>query len=86
MNWGRCWRSSRVSLNPGEVARDFTQLSDRELEVLRLTADGLQIQQVADQLYLADRTAAHHLGAARRKLGARTNAQAVAIAVRTGIL
>ncbi|KAA2312572.1 hypothetical protein DL237_17010 [Pseudooceanicola sediminis] len=75
-----------TSLSFGELSRHHYKLSDREYDVLSLLAEGLQVQQIADHLTLADRTAAHHLSAMRSKLGARSNAQAVAIAIKMQVL
>lgn len=75
-----------TSLSFGELSRHHYKLSNREYDVLSLLAEGLQVQQIADHLTLADRTAAHHLAAMRVKLGARSNAQAVAIAMKMQVL
>ncbi|WP_269147102.1 helix-turn-helix transcriptional regulator [Rhodospirillum rubrum] len=61
-------------------------LTNRERESLIWSARGCQVGEVADRLGVADRTAEHHLGAARRKLMARTTAQAVARALAMGLL
>ncbi|MBT9386653.1 LuxR family transcriptional regulator [Pseudooceanicola sp. CBS1P-1] len=76
----------RNSLDPSDVARDYYDLSLRERDVLGLTADGMQVQQIADNLGIADRTVAHHLGQARQKLFARTTSHAIAIALRAGLI
>lgn len=69
-------------LDIGEVSRRHYQLTPREFDVLKLVAEGFQVQQIADHLKLADRTTAHHLACLRHKLDARSNAHAVAIAMR----
>ena len=51
-------------------------LSDREVEVLSLTADGLTNRQIAERLYLSPHTVARHLANARTKLGASNRAEA----------
>ena len=60
-------------------------LTQRELEVLALVADGLRNAEIAARLVLSDRTVAHHVGAILRKLGVRTRTQASAEAVRLGL-
>ncbi|CCG07301.1 LuxR family transcriptional regulator [Pararhodospirillum photometricum] len=62
------------------------QLSERERECLLWAARGCQVGEVADCLGVADRTVEHHLGSARRRLAARTTAQAVARAMGLGLL
>jgi len=60
-------------------------LTPRELEVLNLLADGLQNSDIADRLFLAEKTVAHHVSAILRKLGVSNRTQAVAEATRLGI-
>ena len=56
----------------------------REYEVLTLIADGLENQQVADELIVSVETVRTHVRNAMNKLGARTRAQAIAVAMRDG--
>jgi DNA-binding NarL/FixJ family response regulator len=59
--------------------RDFGDLSPRQLTVLRLLAQGLERKAIAEQMDIGEETVKTHLAEVRRKLGARTSAQAVAI-------
>lgn len=61
-------------------------LSDRERQVLRLLADGHTVRAIARKLDVDERTIGRRRAGALAKLGARSSAQAVAIAYRTGIL
>jgi DNA-binding CsgD family transcriptional regulator len=61
------------------------QLTARELEVLALVAEGLGNREIAERLFLWERTVAHHVSAILRKLGVRTRAQAGVRAVRLGL-
>jgi DNA-binding CsgD family transcriptional regulator len=61
-------------------------LTARESEILRLVAAGLRNREIADRLYLSPRTVEHHVAAVLRKLGSRTRGEAVALAVRDGLL
>lgn len=58
---------------------DFDELSPKQLTALRLLAQGLERKQIADQMGIGEETVKTHLSEVRRKLGARTSAQAVAI-------
>jgi predicted ATPase/DNA-binding CsgD family transcriptional regulator len=61
-------------------------LSERELEVLRLVAEGFSDGEIAQKLFIAERTARFHVTSMRKKLRASTRAHAVAIAAQSGIL
>ena len=54
-------------------------LSEREIEVLSLTADGLTNKQIAEKLFLSPHTIARHLANARGKLGASNRAEAAVL-------
>ena len=60
--------------------------SAREREVLELLADGRTDGQIADLLELSPATVQTHVRNAKSKLGARTRAQAVAIALQRGMI
>jgi DNA-binding NarL/FixJ family response regulator len=58
---------------------DFDELSPKQLTALRLLAQGLERREIAAQMGIGEETVKTHLADVRRKLGARTSAQAVAI-------
>jgi DNA-binding NarL/FixJ family response regulator len=60
-------------------SRDFDELSPKQLTALRLLAQGLERKAIAEQMGIGEETVKTHLAEVRRKLGARTSAQAVAI-------
>ena len=53
-------------------------LSDREIEVLRLMADGLKYKEIAEKLVISLNTIRHHTRNIYGKLGVSSRAQAVA--------
>jgi two-component system nitrate/nitrite response regulator NarL len=62
------------------------QLSDRELEVLRLVASGCGNREISLGLFISEATVKAHLRSMLEKLHVRNRAQAVAIATAKGIL
>ena len=69
---------------PEPPTRGYDPLTRREAEVLRLIADGLTDREIAGRLVISPATARTHARNLIGKLGARTRAQAVAIAIRHG--
>lgn len=61
-------------------------LTKREREVLRLIADGNSYEEVAKALFISPETVRTHVGNAVQKLGVRTRMQAVATALRRGLI
>ena len=67
------------------VRGERDELTAREREVLRLIAAGLTNAAIAERLVIAPKTAEHHVGRVLAKLGARSRAEAAALAVREGL-
>ena len=61
-------------------------LTQRETEVLRLIAKGLSEREAADKLCISPHTAHRHLSNIRLKLNVATQAAAVALAARSGLI
>ena len=61
-------------------------VSVRELEVLALAARGHSSKRIGRQLEISESTANYHIASVKRKLGVRTRAQAVALAVQSGMI
>ena len=70
-----------------KVAREEDRLvTKREEEVLQLIADGCSTPEVAQRLYISQKTVKNHLASIYQKLDARDRTQAVLQAVRMGIV
>lgn len=65
---------------------DGKELTRREAEVLALLADGLSHQQIGQKLSISAETVRTHVRKACERLDARTRTQAVATALRRGLL
>ncbi len=83
-------RASREPAPPGpaHVATEeaIGDLSEREVEVLQLMAQGLSNQEIAKQLFLSSTTVKTHVSHILTKLGVRDRVQAVVEAYDSGIV
>ena len=83
----RLLRAIRSGPSPVEPdAPPAQELTDRELDVLRLVASGYSNRQIAEALFLAEGTVKNHLSTILAKLGARDRTNAVLRALHDGIL
>jgi DNA-binding NarL/FixJ family response regulator len=62
------------------------KLTEREREVLRCLAEGCSNEEIGNRLFISSETARTHISKATRKLGARTRTEAVASALRSGLI
>jgi DNA-binding CsgD family transcriptional regulator len=68
------------------VADRLVHLSDRQLEVLALVAEGATDNEIALRLHLSVLTVAQYVREIRARFDARSRAHAVALALRMGLL
>ena len=61
-------------------------VSAREEEVLQLVADGFATSEIAERMFISQKTVKNHLASIYEKLNARDRTQAVLTAVRMGIV
>jgi DNA-binding NarL/FixJ family response regulator len=77
---------SRPGWATAEADKDFTQLTEREHEVLSLVARGLSNAELADTLHLSLPTVKTHVSRILTKLGARDRTQLVVFAYEAGLV
>jgi DNA-binding NarL/FixJ family response regulator len=75
-------RALNLAFNSPEVPK----LSERELEVLKLAARGLKTTDIAQELFISNRTVETHIQDACHKLGVRGRTAAVAQAMEIGLI
>jgi DNA-binding NarL/FixJ family response regulator len=75
----------RGQAGPGGSGADEAKLSERELDILRLVAEGCDNDQIAERLYLSPRTVKNHVSSILSKLDMDNRVQAAVYAVRRGI-
>lgn len=73
-------------LDVPDIPEEERVVTKREEEVLQLIADGCSTPEVAEQLYISQKTVKNHLASIYQKLDARDRTQAVLQAVRMGIV
>lgn len=94
---GGSWLDPRVTPRLLSVLRDarpatvptpagIERLSERELEVLTLIARGASNPEIAEQLYVSERTVKGHVGSIFTKLSARDRAAAIVLAFDAGLV
>lgn len=72
--------------NGNSRARTDALITPREEQVLQLITDGLSTTEVADRLFISQKTVKNHLASIYSKLGVRDRTQAVIEGVRQGIV
>jgi DNA-binding NarL/FixJ family response regulator len=75
----------RLSTSAVHNRKLFAELSRREIEVLECLAAGLRNAQIADRLFLSEKTVKSHVGAILKKLQVNDRTEAAMLAQRSGI-
>jgi DNA-binding NarL/FixJ family response regulator len=82
--------SPQIAVSLLEAARKAAEreelLSERQVQILQMIANGLGTKQVARELGITQKTVHNHLNAIYRRLDAQSLTQAVLSAVRLGII
>ncbi|HET7045599.1 MAG TPA: response regulator transcription factor [Gaiellaceae bacterium] len=81
-------RAGRAYVDAGvaHAGAPRAELTPRELDVLALVAEGLSHEQIGERLGIGGETVRTHLRKASARLGAATRTQAVASAIRRGLI
>jgi len=77
--------AAKVELPAGRAPASFGELTERELEVLRLLAEGLNNREIAAKLVISDKTVKTHVSSILGKLHLEDRTQAAIYALRHGL-
>jgi len=75
-----------VAPRPQRPSPHFDELTPRELEVLRLIAQGLKNRDIAEELVISEKTVGNHISNIFTKLQVNDRAQAIVRALRGGLV
>jgi DNA-binding NarL/FixJ family response regulator len=78
--------NSYKGIKKEQKAKQAIQLTERELEVLNLIADGFKSLEIAEKLFISERTVEAHRGNIMKKLQAKNMAELTKKAITLGLL
>jgi NarL family two-component system response regulator LiaR len=73
-------------LAQGQQGKDFPLLNEREVEILRLVAQGATNSAIAERLFLSENTVKHMVSEIIQKLHVNNRAEAIAYVMREGLI
>jgi DNA-binding CsgD family transcriptional regulator/tetratricopeptide (TPR) repeat protein len=76
----------RIRQTPAETGRDPFGLSPREAEVLNVLAEGRTNREIAERLFISERTVGVHVRRILMKLGVAGRVEATSVAIRLGLV
>ncbi|MFN8020795.1 MAG: response regulator transcription factor [Acidimicrobiales bacterium] len=76
----------RPKADPGTAAPGMAELTERELDVMRLVARGMSNAEIAEALFLGEATVKTHVGRILAKLDLRDRVQVVVAAYESGLV
>ena len=71
---------------PEKAARNWTTLTPREKSVIRLVASGKRNKEIAEELYISERTVKYHISSLFKKLQASNRTELSKVAVSDGLI
>ena len=77
---------ARIPTSAAQSSPALDDLTPREIEVLRMLAEGLGNREMAARLGISDHTVKFHISSILDKLGAATRTEAVIMGIRMGII
>lgn len=77
---------SRLSTQRAEDNTVLSHLTDRELEVLTLMGKGMRNKEIADALFISEKTVKNHISKIFEKLEVNSRAEAALLAARQGLV
>ena len=78
--------SATVDKSITPPTESIPKLTERQMEVLTLVAQGLTNKQIGEKLFLTERAIKYHMGEILARLHLENRAQVIAFAARTGLL
>ena len=74
-------------LDPAETEMEsYTELSEREMEILKLYAEGKSTREISEKLFISVKTVGTHKQHILEKLGLKNNADMVKYAIKEGLI